>query len=90
MAGEVWEVRPQPSEQRPRTLLGGKKGSITWREERRPLLLPGDVRQLARDEQLVFVSGANPENKEGNRKLYCKSAHLCTKQRLLELDSILS
>jgi type IV secretion system protein VirD4 len=60
MAGEVWEVRPQESEQRPRGLLGPKKGSITWREERRPLLLPGDVRQLARDEQLIFVSGAKP------------------------------
>lgn len=29
---------------------------------RRPLLLPDDVRQLARDEQLVVVSGAKPLN----------------------------
>jgi type IV secretion system protein VirD4 len=60
MAGEVWEVRPQESVQRPHAILGPRKGSITYREERRPLLLPGDVRQLARDEQLVFVSGAKP------------------------------
>jgi type IV secretion system protein VirD4 len=60
MAGEVWEVRPQESVQRPHAILGPRKGQITYREERRPLLLPGDVRQLARDEQLVFVSGAKP------------------------------
>jgi type IV secretion system protein VirD4 len=60
MAGEVWEVRPQESVQRPHAILGPRKGSITYREERRPLLLPGDVRQLKRDEQLVFVSGAKP------------------------------
>ena len=60
MAGEVWEVRPQESVQRPHAFLGPRKGQVTYREERRPLLLPGDVRQLARDEQLVFVSGAKP------------------------------
>ena len=60
MAGEVWEVRPQESVQRPHAILGPRKGNITYREERRPLLLPGDVRQLARDEQLIFVSGAKP------------------------------
>jgi type IV secretion system protein VirD4 len=60
MAGEVWEVRPQESVQRPHAILGPRKGQVTYREERRPLLLPGDVRQLARDEQLVFVSGAKP------------------------------
>jgi type IV secretion system protein VirD4 len=60
MAGEVWEVRPQESVQRPYAILGPRKGQVTYREERRPLLLPGDVRQLARDEQLVFVSGAKP------------------------------
>ncbi len=60
MAGEVWEVRPQHSEQRPRSLLGPHKGAITYRKERRPLMLPGDVRQLPRDEQLIFVSGSKP------------------------------
>lgn len=59
MAGEVWEVRPTESEQRPRGLFS-KKGSITYREERRPLMLPGDVRSLPRDEQLIFVAGAKP------------------------------
>lgn len=60
MAGEVWEMRPQESEQRPRSLFGSNKGSITYKEERRPLMLPGDVRQLPRDEQLTFVSGMKP------------------------------
>jgi type IV secretion system protein VirD4 len=59
MAGEVWEVRPYKSEQRPRALFS-KKGSITYREERRPLMLPADVRALPRDEQLIFVAGAKP------------------------------
>lgn len=60
MGGEVWEVRPQESEQRPRSILGPKKGAITYREERRPLLLPGDVRSLPSDEELIFVAGAKP------------------------------
>ncbi len=60
MAGEAWEMRPQHSEQKPSSILGPKRGTITWREERRPLLLPGDVRQLKRDEQLIFVSGTKP------------------------------
>ncbi|MGH6952274.1 MAG: type IV secretory system conjugative DNA transfer family protein, partial [Vitreimonas sp.] len=60
MGGEVWEMRPQESEHRPRSLLGPRKGAITYREERRPLLLPGDVRGLAPDEQLSFVSGCKP------------------------------
>lgn len=60
MAGEVWEMRAQESEQRPKALLGPRKGSITYREERRPLLTAGEVRALPRNEQLVFVSGAKP------------------------------
>jgi type IV secretion system protein VirD4 len=60
MAGEVWEVRPHESEQRPRALFGPRKGSITYREERRPLMLPAEVRALPRDEQLIFVAGAKP------------------------------
>lgn len=60
MAGEAWEMRPQLSEQRPRAVLGARKGTVTFREERRPLLLPGDVRKLPRDEQLIFLSGAKP------------------------------
>ena len=60
MAGEAWEVRPQISEQMPASLFGPKRRTISYREERRPLLLPGDVRQLARDEQLIFLSGTKP------------------------------
>ncbi|MBK8545495.1 MAG: type IV secretory system conjugative DNA transfer family protein [Caulobacteraceae bacterium] len=44
----------------PRSILGWRKGSTTIREERRPLLLPADVRALPRDEELIFVSGAKP------------------------------
>jgi type IV secretion system protein VirD4 len=60
MAGEAWEVRPQISEQMPASLLGPKRRTISYREERRPLLLPGDVRQLGRGEQLIFLSGTKP------------------------------
>jgi type IV secretion system protein VirD4 len=60
MAGEVWEVRESQTHKRPRPLLGWHSGSTTQREERRPLLLPADVRALPRDEQLIFVSGLKP------------------------------
>jgi type IV secretion system protein VirD4 len=60
MAGEVWEVRPQESVARPRALLGPRRGSTVFREERRPLLLPGDVRRLANEDELVFVAGTKP------------------------------
>lgn len=59
MAGEVWELRESETLKRPRPLLGAH-GSTTIREERRALLLPGDVRALPRDEQLIFVAGAKP------------------------------
>ncbi|MGD9979519.1 MAG: type IV secretory system conjugative DNA transfer family protein [Hyphomonadaceae bacterium] len=59
MAGEVWELRESETLKRPRSLLGAR-GSTTIREERRALLLPGDVRALPRDEQLIFVAGAKP------------------------------
>ncbi len=60
MAGEVWELRESQTDRRPRAIVGWKKGSTTFREERRPLLLPADVRALARDEQLIFVAGSKP------------------------------
>lgn len=60
MAGDVWELRESHSQRRPRPLLGWGAGSTTTREERRPLITPAQVRALARDEQLVFVSGAKP------------------------------
>ena len=60
MAGEVWEVRDSETHKRPRPLFGWQAGSTTQREERRPLMLPADVRALPRDEQLIFVSGVKP------------------------------
>ncbi len=60
MAGEVWEMRESETHTRPRSILGWRKGSTTIREERRPLMLPADVRALPRDQELIFVSGAKP------------------------------
>ncbi len=60
MAGERWEVVEQESVSRPRPILGFRRGSTTYREEKRPLLLPGDVRQLPADEQIIFVAGSKP------------------------------
>lgn len=60
MAGEVWEVRESETQKKPRPILGWGHGSTTLREERRPLLLPADVRALPRDEQLIFISGCKP------------------------------
>ncbi|MBL8552269.1 MAG: type IV secretory system conjugative DNA transfer family protein [Hyphomonadaceae bacterium] len=59
MTGERWEVVEQENVARPRALLM-PRGSTTFREERRPLMLPGDVRQLPADEQIIFVSGGKP------------------------------
>lgn len=59
MAGETWELRESETLKRPRPLLWSR-GSTTIREERRALLLPGDVRALPRDEALIFVSGSKP------------------------------
>lgn len=60
MAGEVWEVRESETRRKPKPIFGWGEGSTTSREERRPLLLPADVRALPRDEQLIFVSGVKP------------------------------
>lgn len=60
MAGEVWELRESETKTRPQPIFGAGRGSTTLREERRPLLLPGDVRALSRDEQLIFISGSKP------------------------------
>jgi type IV secretion system protein VirD4 len=60
MAGERWEVVEQENVSRPRSLLGWRRGSTTFRQERRPLLLPGDVRQLPNDEEIIFAAGAKP------------------------------
>lgn len=60
MAGEAWELRESETRKRPQPILGWREGSTTIREERRPLLLPADVRSLPRDEELIFVSGSKP------------------------------
>jgi type IV secretion system protein VirD4 len=60
MAGERWELIEQENVSRPRSMLGWRRGSTTFREERRPLLLAGEVRQLPSDEQIIFVAGAKP------------------------------
>jgi len=60
MAGEVWEVRESETQKKPKPILGFAHGSTTLREERRPLLLPADVRALPRDEQFIFVAGCKP------------------------------
>jgi type IV secretion system protein VirD4 len=59
MAGERWETVEQENVSRPRGLLF-RRGSTTFREERRPLMLAGEVRQLPSDEELIFVAGAKP------------------------------
>ncbi|HCK84681.1 MAG TPA: conjugal transfer protein TraG [Hyphomonadaceae bacterium] len=61
MAGEVWELRESETLRRPRPILGlWGHGSTTMREERRALLLPGEVRALPRDEELIFIAGTKP------------------------------
>src|SRR5690606_34132432 len=56
MTGERYEMVESQSITRPRPLIGAGRGSISFREERRPLMLAGDVRQLPADEQLIFVA----------------------------------
>ncbi len=60
MTGERYEMVESQSITRPRPLIGAGRGSISFREERRPLMLAGDVRQLPADEQLIFVAGLKP------------------------------
>lgn len=60
MAGEVWELRESQTHKCPKPVFGWASGSTTLREERRPLMLPADVRALPRDEELIFVAGAKP------------------------------
>lgn len=59
MAGERWVVIESQSLNRPRTLLW-TRGNTNFREERRPLMLPADVRQLPGDDQIIFVAGSKP------------------------------
>ena len=58
MTGTVTEYRESYSEPRRRWGLGPRTVSLS--EQVRPLLSPGDVRELSADEQLVFVTGFKP------------------------------
>ncbi|MFT3727847.1 MAG: type IV secretory system conjugative DNA transfer family protein [Terricaulis sp.] len=59
MTGERWEMVEQESVSRPRTLLT-RRGATSFREERRPLMLPSDIRELPLDQQIIFATGAKP------------------------------
>jgi type IV secretion system protein VirD4 len=60
LAGDIYEMRPQETWSGKRALLGLDHRAITYREERRPLLLPSEVRRLPDSEELIFVTGAKP------------------------------
>ena len=60
LAGDIFEMRPQETWSGKRQLLGLDHRAITYREERRPLLLPSEVRRLSEREELIFVTGAKP------------------------------
>lgn len=60
LAGDLYEMRPQETWSGKRALLGLNHRAITYREERRPLILPADVRRLPERDELVFVTGAKP------------------------------
>jgi type IV secretion system protein VirD4 len=58
MAGTVTEYREGYSG--PRGAMSGGRRTVSLSEQVRPLLSPGDVRELGLDEQLVFVTGFRP------------------------------
>lgn len=60
LAGDIFEMRPQETWSGKRQLFGLDHRAITYREERRPLLLPSEVRSLNEREELIFVTGARP------------------------------
>lgn len=60
LAGDIYEMRPQETWSGKRQLFGLDHRAITYREERRPLILPAEVRGLPERDELVFVTGAKP------------------------------
>jgi type IV secretion system protein VirD4 len=60
LAGDIYEMRPQETWSGKRQLFGLDHRAITYREERRPLMLPSEVRRLSEGEELIFVTGAKP------------------------------
>lgn len=60
LAGDIFEMRPQETWSGKRQIFGLDHRAITYREERRPLLLSSEVRRLSEREELIFVTGAKP------------------------------
>ena len=60
LAGDLYEMRPQETWSGKRQLFGLDHRAVTYREERRPLLMPAEVRQLPERDELIFVTGAKP------------------------------
>lgn len=60
LAGDIYEMRPQETWSGKRQILGLDHRAITYREERRPLLLPAEVRRLPERDELIFVTGTKP------------------------------
>jgi type IV secretion system protein VirD4 len=60
LAGDIYEMRPQETWSGKRQIFGLDHRAITYREERRPILLPSEVRRLHEREELIFVTGARP------------------------------
>lgn len=60
LAGDLYEMRPQETWSGKRQIFGLDHRAITYREERRPLILPSEVRQLPERDELIFVTGARP------------------------------
>ncbi|MBI3437048.1 MAG: type IV secretory system conjugative DNA transfer family protein [Proteobacteria bacterium] len=60
LAGDLYEMRPQETWSGKRQIFGLDHRAITYREERRPLILPAQVRQLPERDELIFVTGAKP------------------------------
>ena len=60
LAGDIYEMRPQETWSGKRQIFGLDHRAITYREERRPLLLPAEVRRLPERDELIFVTGAKP------------------------------
>lgn len=60
MAGERWAAVLQPSRHQGPRMFEPVRRSMTLREERRPLILPGDVLRLPADQMLIFKSDCAP------------------------------
>jgi type IV secretion system protein VirD4 len=58
MTGTVTEFRESFS--RPNRMLAVNRGSVSESEHVRPLMTPGDVRQIPYDQQLILINGTKP------------------------------